>query len=53
VLLVVGAAPALAKDTASAEPAGEAKEAATARPEALMFWAQDKAMHRCEVETLP
>lgn len=42
-LPVVGAAPALAKDTASAEPASEAEKAIAARPEALMSKAQDKA----------
>ena len=51
---VVGAAPALAKDTAGAEPAGEAeKVAAAARPEALLSWAQDKVMRGLEVETPP
>ena len=52
-LLVVGAAPALAKDIAGAEPAGEAEKAAAARAEALMSRAQDKAVHGREVETLP
>ena len=51
---VIGAAPALAKDTASAEPAGKAEEVAAAtRPEVLLSWAQDKVMRRLKVETPP
>jgi hypothetical protein len=53
VLPVMGAAPALAKDITSAEPAGKAKKAIAARPEALISWAQDKAMHRHEVKMPP
>jgi hypothetical protein len=48
----MGAAPALAKDTACAEPTGKAKEAAAIRPKVLMSWAKDKAMCRCEVKML-
>jgi hypothetical protein len=46
----VGTAPALAKDTTSAKPTGEAEEAATTRPKVLMSWTQDKAMHGHEVK---
>ena len=49
----MGAAPALAKDIAGAEPAGEAEKAATARPEALMSRAQDKAVRGREVKMPP
>ena len=42
-LPVVGAAPALAEETAGAEPAGEAEKAAAVKSEALVPWAQDKA----------
>ena len=52
-LPVVGTAPALAKDTAGAEPASEAEKAITARPEALISKAQDKAVRGHEVETPP
>jgi hypothetical protein len=48
-LLVVGAAPALAKGTASVEPAGKGKTTA-AKPEALVPWTQGVA--ECEVEML-
>ena len=49
----MGTAPALAKDTAGAEPAGKAEEATAARPEVSMSWAQDKVMHGHEVEMPP
>jgi hypothetical protein len=52
-LLVMGAAPALAKDTAGIELAGKAEKAATAKSEALISIAQNKAMHGCEVKMLP
>jgi len=45
---LMGAAPALAKGTASIGPTGKAKTATTAEPKALAPWAQDKA--RCEHE---
>ena len=48
----MGAAPALAKDTASAKPAGEAEKAIAARPEALMSKAQVKST-RTPPEALP
>ena len=50
-LPVMGAASALAEETAGVRPAGEAETATTAEPEALVLWAQDKAAH--EVETPP
>ena len=45
---VMGAAPALAKGTASVKPAGQAEKAMAVKSEALMPWAQDMA--GCEVE---
>jgi hypothetical protein len=48
-LPVVGAAPALAKDTAGVEPAGEATRAAAAKSEALVPQAQGEAKR--EIET--
>jgi len=50
-LLVVGAAPALAKGTAGVEPAGEAEKATAAKLEALVPCAQGVAER--EVEMLP
>ena len=50
-LLVVDAAPAVAKETTSVEPAGEAERAAATRPEALASWTQGEAGH--EAETPP
>ena len=50
-LPVAGIASALAEGTADVEPAGEAKKAVAAKPEALVPWAQDKAGR--EVETPP
>ena len=44
VLLVVDAAPSMAKDTASAEPAGGAEKATTVRPEALEPMAGNRAL---------
>ena len=51
--LPVGAAPALADNTAGVETAGEVEKAAAARPDALMSWAQDQAARGREVESLP
>ena len=51
-LPVVGAAPALAEDTVSVRPADEAETACTAKPEALVSWAQE-AGHRHEVDAQP
>ena len=45
--------PALAKDTAGVEPAGEAEKAAAANFEALIPLAQDKTVRGREVETPP
>lgn len=42
---------ALAEETASVEPAGQAERAMAAKPEALVPWAQSMVGH--EVETLP
>jgi len=39
---VAGVAPDLAESTVGVEPAGEAKKAAAARPEALVPWAQSR-----------
>jgi len=50
-LLIVGGAQALAKGTASVEPAGDAEKATATKPEALVPWAQGIAEH--EVEMLP
>ena len=47
-LPVMGAAPALAKDTAGVEPASKAKKAIAAKSEVLVPWAQCKA--RCKVK---
>jgi hypothetical protein len=47
---VMGAAPALAEDTASVEPASKAERATTAKSEALASWPQCMAKH--EVEAL-
>ena len=49
VLAVVGAAPALAKGTASIEPASEAERASAAKPKALTPWMQSKAGPRSEM----
>ena len=43
-LLVVDATPSMAKDTASAEPAGGAEKATTVRPEALGPRAGNRAL---------
>jgi hypothetical protein len=48
-LLVVSTAPALAKDTASIEPAGKAERATAARPKALVPWTQGEAKHEVNV----
>ena len=45
----MGASSALAKETASIGPAGKAKIASIARPEALVSWAKDKAVHGHEM----
>ena len=50
-LLVVDAAPAVAKETTSIKPAGEAERASAARPKALASWTQGEA--GCEAETPP
>ena len=47
--LLAGAAPAPTKSTISIKPAGKAEKAVTAKPEASVLWAQDRAGH--EVET--
>ena len=47
-LLVVDTTPAVAKETASVEPAGEAERATAARPEALASWTQGEAGHEAE-----
>jgi hypothetical protein len=47
-LPVVGAAPALAEDTAGIEPTGKAEKATAAKSEALVPWAQDKAKRGLE-----
>jgi hypothetical protein len=48
-LQVVGAAPALAEDTAGIEPAGEAERATTAKSEALAPWTQGETRHEVEM----
>jgi len=50
-LLVIGAAPALAKGTTSIEPADKAVTAIAAKPKALVLWAQNKARCRHKVKT--
>jgi hypothetical protein len=49
----MGAALALAKDTAGIKPSGKAKKAAAARPKALMSRAQDKVVYGCKVKMPP
>jgi len=51
-LLVVGTAPALAKDTVGIGPADKAETASTAKPKALVSWAQEDG-HRHEVNAQP
>lgn len=51
--MLVGAAPALAKDTISVRLTDEAETASAAKPKALVSWAQDKAGHRHEVDMQP
>jgi hypothetical protein len=53
VLLVMGAAPALAKDTTGIKLAGKAEKAAATKSEALISIAQNKAVCRHEVEMPP
>jgi hypothetical protein len=48
----MGAASALAKDTAGIKLTGKAKKAAAAKSKVLISVAQNKAMCRCEVEML-
>ena len=50
---VVGATPALAEGITSVKPASKAEKAIAARPEVLVRWAKDKAMHRHEVDVPP
>ena len=45
----MGAAPALAKGTAGVELAGEAERATATKPEALVPWANDKAVRGREM----
>jgi hypothetical protein len=52
-LPVVGATPTPTESTTSVEPAGGAEKAVTAKPEASVPWAQDKAGRGREVETPP
>ena len=52
-LPVAGTAPALAKNSAGVETAGEAEKAAAANFEALISLAQDKAVRGRKVETPP
>ena len=43
-LLIMDAAPSIAEDTASAEPAGGTEKTTTARPKALELWAENRAL---------
>lgn len=49
VLLVVGAATALAKGTASVKPTGEAEIAMAAKSKALAPWTQGKTRHEVKI----
>ena len=52
-LLLVGIAPALAKETASVGPVGKAEKAVATKPEALVPWAQYKARRGWQVNEPP
>jgi hypothetical protein len=50
-LLVMGAAPALAEGTTGVEPTGGAERAMAAKPDTLVTWV--KGVAKCKVEKMP